>query len=359
MGKKKFFDFAIGNPPYQQDMADTSDKPVYDKMMDVANAIACKVELITPARFLFNAGKTNKDWNEKMLKSSHFKVLSYEKDSMKIFPGLGKPIRGGVAITYHDYQAKFHPIEIFLADKELNGVLHKVMNRNDFNSMSNIVFSPESYKFTKLLYDEHPEIHSMTYQYKNKVGPLISKGHDYDLTSNIFDKLDGIVFFVDKPKDNENYIEIIGRKANTRCKRYIKRKYIANHENLNAYKILFPKSNGSGTFGESLTLPLVAYPGEGHTQTFISIGKLNSEEEAQNEVKYIKTKFARALLGILKVTQDNKKGVWKYVPLQDFSVHSDIDWTKSIHEIDLQLYKKYGLSSDEIDFIESHVKEMK
>ena len=106
MGKKKFFDFAIGNPPYQQDMADTSDKPVYDKMMDVANAIACKVELITPARFLFNAGKTNKDWNEKMLKSSHFKVLSYEKDSMKIFPGLGKPIRGGVAITYHDYQAK-------------------------------------------------------------------------------------------------------------------------------------------------------------------------------------------------------------------------------------------------------------
>ena len=71
-----------------------------------------------------------------MLKSSHFKVLSYEKDSMKIFPGLGKPIRGGVAITYHDYQANFHPIEIFLADKELNGVLHKVMNRNDFNSMS-------------------------------------------------------------------------------------------------------------------------------------------------------------------------------------------------------------------------------
>lgn len=106
-------------------------------------------------------------------------------------------------------------------------------------------------------------------------------------------------------------------------------------------------------------MPLVAYPGEGHTQTFISIGKFSSEEEAQNEVKYIKTKFTRALLGILKVTQDNKKGVWKYVPLQDFSAHSDIDWSKSIHEIDFQLYKKYGLSPDEIEFIESHVKEMK
>ena len=64
------------------------------------------------------------------------------------------------------------------------------------------------------------------------------------------------------------------------------------------------------------------------------------------------------MLGLLKVTQNNAKPVWIYVPLQDFTSKSDIDWTKSVHEIDLQLYKKYGLSKEEKDFIETHVKEM-
>ena len=76
-------------------------------------------------------------------------------------------------------------------------------------------------------------------------------------------------------------------------------------------------------------------------------------------MKYIKSKFARTMLGVLKITQANKKPTWAYVPLQDFTDKSDIDWSKSIHEIDLQLYKKYDLTDDEIKFIETHVEEMK
>ena len=105
--------------------------------------------------------------------------------------------------------------------------------------------------------------------------------------------------------------------------------------------------------GETLSTPLV-----GHTQTYLSFGAFNTEYEANSCFKYIKTKFARVMLGILKVTQDNKAGTWRYVPLQDFTSNSDIDWSKSIHEIDLQLYKKYGLDDKEIEFIETHVKEM-
>ena len=75
-------------------------------------------------------------------------------------------------------------------------------------------------------------------------------------------------------------------------------------------------------------------------------------------MKYVKSKFARTMLGILKVTQNNAKPTWAKVPLQDFTENSDIDWSKSIPEIDKQLYKKYGLSEEEINFIESHVKEM-
>ena len=83
-----------------------------------------------------------------------------------------------------------------------------------------------------------------------------------------------------------------------------------------------------------------------------------STPKAWNEKKYIKTKFSRALLSVLKVTQNGNKPVWKMIPLQDFTPASDIDWSKSIPEIDQQLYRKYGLDQSEIDFIESHVKEM-
>lgn len=96
----------------------------------------------------------------------------------------------------------------------------------------------------------------------------------------------------------------------------------------------------------------------GSTESFLSIGNFDTLTESENLTKYIKTKFARATLGILKVTQDITPSKWKYVPLQDFTPASDIDWSKSIHEIDLQLYRKYGLDEKEIEFIESHVKEM-
>ena len=75
---KKLFDYVIGNPPYQEEARDTSDKPVYNIFMDAAYEVGRKVELITPARFLFNAGKTPKAWNEKMLNDEHFKVLYFE-----------------------------------------------------------------------------------------------------------------------------------------------------------------------------------------------------------------------------------------------------------------------------------------
>ena len=64
------------------------------------------------------------------------------------------------------------------------------------------------------------------------------------------------------------------------------------------------------------------------------------------------------MLGTLKVTQDNPRETWLNVPLQDFTVNSDIDWSKSVSEIDKQVYKKYGLSAEEISFIESKVREM-
>ena len=104
--------------------------------------------------------------------------------------------------------------------------------------------------------------------------------------------------------------------------------------------------------------PVPEKPGVGATETFLSIGKFETLVEAQNVGKYIITKFARALLSVLKVTQNGNKPVWRMIPLQDFTENSDIDWSKPVADIDQQLYKKYGLTPDEIKFIETHVKEM-
>ena len=121
---------------------------------------------------------------------------------------------------------------------------------------------------------------------------------------------------------------------------------------------MLPASNGSGAIGEVLSTPLIGTPLIGHTQTFLTIGCFESEDEADNCLKYIKTKFARAMLGARKKTQYNGKDKWKFVPQQDFSVKSDINWIKSINEIDDQLYRKYNLTEEEIEFIESNVRPM-
>jgi len=94
------------------------------------------------------------------------------------------------------------------------------------------------------------------------------------------------------------------------------------------------------------------------TQTFLTIGEFDTQSEARACLTYLKTKFARVMLYVLKVTQHNPRSTWKYVPNQDFTDASDIDWSKSIPEIDQQLYAKYGLDADEIAFIEDNVKPM-
>jgi Eco57I restriction-modification methylase len=337
------FNAIVGNPPYQETKEGTSDNPIYHLFMDIAFKISDKVTFITPARFLFNAGKTPKEWNTKILNDKHFKVIWYESNSSKIFPNVD--IKGGVAVTLRDKSQEFEKIGSFSSYTEIGNILEKVTNEN-FQPLSDWVFAPESYRISKKLHSDFPDAEAK-----------LSKGHLYDLTTNIFEKL-GDIFFDVKPTDENEYIQIIGRLENTRVLKWIKREYIDPHINLGFYKVVLPKSNGKGELGETLSSPLIGYPSLGHNQTFISIGTLETENEANNLLIYVKSKFLRLLLGSLKVTQDNKKDVWKNIPLQDFTTNSDLDWGQSIAEIDQQLYKKYGLSEAEVAFIERMIKPM-
>lgn len=352
--KQMKFDFVIGNPPYQEEQmstdADGSLKnyapPVYNLFMDECYKIADAVEMIHPARFLFNAGSTPKAWNEKMLQDEHFKVLHYEEDGQKIFPGLSTPLRGGVAITYRDASRKFGAIEAFTKFPQVNDILGKVVHHPAFRSLMSIVYSRTSYRLTDEMHKDYPDAITK-----------LSKGHAYDMSSNIFQLLPEI-FLTDIPDDGYEYIKILGRNNNQRLMYFIRRDYVKPADNLDFYKVYVAQANGSGEFGETISEPIVEGPKVGSTETFLSIGKFDTREEALSLEKYIKTKFARTLLSVLKVTQNGNKPVWKMIPLQDFTSSSDIDWTKPISEIDQQLYHKYGLDQNEIDFIETHVKEM-
>ena len=336
------FDVVIGNPPYQEEAqgTSTSDDPIYYKFMDEAYKIAEKSILITPARFLFNAGKTPKNWNKKMLSDEKIKVSFYEQKSANVFPGTD--IKGGVAITYRDETKIFGEIGTFTSFTELNSLLKKVENRNDFQSIMSIIYTQSKFNLDAL-YRDFPH-------YEGIIG---SNGRDKRLRKPILGRLD-----VFSQEDQGECYKILGRLNNERVYRYIPRKYIESHPNLLSYKVIVPAANGSGSIGEVLSTPLIGSPLIGFTDTFISFGSFETQIEAEALLKYIKTKFARAMLGVLKITQDNTRDKWAKVPLQDFTSSSDIDWTQSVVEIDAQLYKKYGLSQEEIDFIESKVKAM-
>lgn len=338
---KKFY-AVIGNPPYQEAAAGDkiSDEAIFNYFMDESYKVADKTELITPARFLFNNGNTSSTWNKKMLADEHFKVLYYEPNAKAVFPTVG--FKGGVAIHYRDASQVFGAIGTFTSDEQLNGILNKVLAKRE-PSLTSIMFNQNKFNLDAL-YKDFPELKS----------EISSGGREKRLTSG------SINYVCFKEVDTGNDVKILGYDGRERIYRYLKLDYLdAEGSNLNSYKVVLPANNGAGTLGETLANPIVLGPGVGFTQTFISIGNCNHKEEAERILKYAKTKFARTMLGVLKVTHNGKKPMWKYVPLQDFTSNSEIDWSKSVVEINQQLYKKYGLDENEIEFIESHAKEMR
>ena len=340
--KEMKFDAVVGNPPYQEESNGDSNakKSIYNYFIDSGEELADRVTLIHPARFLFNAGDTPKAWNEKKLNDIHYQVIKYWSDSSDIFPTVD--IKGGVAVTYWDKRKEFKPIKLFTAFDELHSILEKVEKLNE-DSLSSIITNRGTYKYSNLAYTEQPD--------------EMMKTADRRIAPSSFERMPKL-FTEEKPNDKHEYVQILGNIKNERCYRWFRKDYISPVDNLEKYKVIVPKANGSGAIGEVLSTPLIGTPLIGYTETYISIGSTDSFSEAEAILKYVKTKFARTMLGILKVTQNNPKETWQYVPMQDFTDNSDIDWSKSVHEIDLQLYKKYGLSDEEIVFIESKVKPM-
>jgi type II restriction enzyme len=340
------FDVVVGNPPYQEDSGTSArDDAVYPYFYDLAEQISSTYCIISPARFLFNAGSTSKPWNQKMLDNEHLKAVYFNQNSAELFPNTD--IKGGVVVMLHDKSKKFGPIGTFTSYPELQGILKKVEGEPGFTPIESVITGRGAYRLSEEAIQQHPSIES-----------LQSKGHKNDIGSGAFKILDGIVFFDDIPEDGHEYIPFLGLEKSQRVYKHIRKDFTNTPLAFEHYKVVLPKANGSGKLGETLSTPLVLPPLTGFTETFISVGAFNTEQEAQNALKYIKSKFARAMLGVLKITQDNPKNKWGKVPLQNFSIDSDIDWNCSGKDLDNQFYTKYGLSEEEMSFIEEKVKPM-
>ncbi len=347
MSKK--FDVVIGNPPYQEETEGGGHfaTPVYNLFMDAAYEVAEKAVLITPARFLFNAGQTPKAWNAKMLADPHLTVPHYVPNSDDLFPGT--EIMGGVAVTYRDASRQGEPIWVFSKFAELHLIHHKVAE-GTHESITSLEFtSSRSYRYTERMHEENPALEA-----------LLPSSEPYKLVTSAFTLP---VFHTERPDDGREYARMYGLADTKRAYRWVRRDYIDGPESLDKYKVAVPASrNAGGMLGDRPALvtgySLLLEPGTGVTQTFITIGSFDTKAEGEACLKYFQSRFARVMLGILKVTQHNPRSTWKYVPNQDFSSNSDIDWSKSLPEIDQQLYAKYGLDAEEIAFIEAKVKPM-
>ncbi len=344
--KNMKFNAIVGNPPYQEEGENTRKAPIYHLFYDVAFKLAPIVTLITPGRFLFKAGQTPMEWMEKMLSDTHFKVIRYFQKSNIIFPNVD--IKGGVAIGLRDVNREFGAIKFFSEFPELVSILSKVSHHFSFVSgeFAEMVSSQGIYRFSEYALTNIP-----------RISQIQGKGTAAKITSNAFENLPEI-FVQSEQECGNNGVRIMGRVKGSRQIRWINSQYLQTCEYLNYYNVFVPEANGTGAIGEVLSTPVIGVPVIGHTDTFLSIGKFASVEEASACLKYVKSKFARCLLGTLKATQHNPKDAWTNVPMQDFTSNSDIDWSKSIPGIDMQLYAKYELSDEEISFIESMIKPM-
>ena len=341
--QKMKFDVIIGNPPYQ--LGDggnaASALPIYHLFIQQSKKLKPRyMSFIVPARWL-NGGRGLDDFRCEMLQESGIRVLHDYLDSKECFSGV--EIKGGVCYflwdrEYHgDCDVYTHqadkvcnstrPLlekgaEIFIRSEEQVCIFHKVLSYKE-ESLTKWLNAGRYFGFhTKIDWDNN---HGTIQSADGKSNFPIKKEQTSPYDAKIY--IHGGVCWIEK--------NIIPR----------------NRDRVSSYKVLIPRSGNPG-FGNTITgKPKISEPNSCSSNTYMvaipSDRDLN-EKESENLCSYIRTKFVRFLVATKTSTQSTPPDAFQFVPLQDFS-HP---WT------DAMLYEKYGLSEDEIAFIESMIRPM-
>ena len=330
-------DAIVGNPPYQLTggSGGSNDSPIYQLFCNISMDLKPNYSsFIIPSRW-FSAGRDVLlgDFRKRMLTCGNIAYLNNTTNSRLLFPTV--EIKGGVCY--------------YLYDRSHKGCCYYVYNNNGDIAAQNIIMD----RFDILIRDPRiANIVEKVYSQTKKecivgVDTIISGDTPFGIPTNVMDSAKN-PFKVYDNKTSEHDLIVYYLEKNKRHIAYLSKSDIKkNNQDIDKDKVFLPKASGSGNDPYVLGEPIIAQKHSVCSQTFIYAAFAN-EEEAKNFVTYIKTKFVRILIASIKLTQDCLSGVFRFVPLQDFSK----PWT------DAELYAKYGLTDDEIAFIESMIKPM-
>lgn len=345
------FDVIIGNPPYQLSFGiegtnSANAKSIYNQFISQAIKLNPKyLVMITPSRWMTKTAQgIPEDWVDRIISCNQFEVLHDFPNANECFPGV--EIKGGVSyfLWNRDYCGK---CRYYYHNPDSNMVQER-FDYLDSAKAGVVIREPQSYSIIEKI--AHIEGNYYINSDNNFSG-LVSPKHFFDnselLTSNWRgyrkekDSLHNIKYYVSKSFNDVPFGWI---KLSDLPK---------NHKTKDLNKVYIPAAGGSGTDTQILGFPFYGEPNSVCSQTYLVIGydpdKHNfTKQECENIISYIKTKFFRYLVSIKKKTQNGPRGVYQFVPMQDFSK----PWT------DEELYAKYNLSQEEIDFIESMIKPM-
>ena len=343
------FNAIVGNPPYQENVGDAESNASLSKQLYpsfIKASIDLKpnyVSLITPSRWFSGNGQDGSfpKLREFIRDNNHIKKIVNFPNAKNVFSNVN--IAGGV--NYFLYDNTHNDNVDFIEVDENNNRESSI--RPLFEEGNDIILSMNR---------------MVNYINKVKKIPGFEPLSNWATGRNAFGVVGKNISSISSDKCFDNAIEL--RCAHEEI-RYIDQKYIINKRDvMNNWKIFISKANGgAGLLTDKgavniLGKAYIGKPKSACTDSLIPIGSFKTEIEAVNLQKYLSTKFLRFMVGILKVSQNLYQGLYQYVPIQNFKNNSDIDWSKSVHEIDLQLYKKYNLTDDEISYIESKIKEM-
>ena len=320
------FDVIIGNPPYQLNDGggrDSAAIPLYDKFVQKAKQLAPHfLIMIIPARW-YTGGRGLDDFRDNMISDTRLKVIHDYPETDDCFPGLN--IRGGVC--YFLWDSLYHGDCTII-----NHIKGKMIEMKRPLKEANIPLL--------IRYNQSISIMKKVLKFKEvSLGKYVSTSKPFGMRSNFSD------FTSIQTEMHSVKLYRFGENG------YVAKKIIVKNEKLiDRYKVLVSKASpGGDEYPHSIvSQPIVSEPNSVCTETYLVIKDVDSRIEAENLVSYIKTRFFRFMMSLVKNTQNISKASYTFVPLQDFS-HP---WT------DEMLYGKYKLSSDEIAFIESMIRPM-
>ena len=332
------FNAIVGNPPYQVmdgGGAGTSAITIYHHFINISKAIHPKyISLIVPARW-YAGGKGLDEFRNNMLSDKRIEKIIDYPNPKDCFPTAN--ISGGVCcfLWNRQYSNKCHFTnivnhEIFAEERELNEFEVFVRYNKALSIIRKIVNVTSNY-----------------------ISNIVAARNLYNLDSSVR----GF-----SGKEQETDIKVY----TSRGVGYIQLESITSGlSSIDSYKLFMGKvlSGHIGETDEKGQVKVIAsiFIGSAYevcTDSYLVIGPFRIKKEAVNAERYFKTKFLRFLLLQSLVSMNISRNNFRFVPLQDFTSNSDIDWSRSIEEIDAQLYEKYGLERDEIDFIERMIKPM-